>query len=126
MPPQLQCSIKIDETSLKDEKFSFTPVIWGLLRALTFFLMWQKSCAIEQILDFCWSDGAAKLPVQEIVQQRELDGIVFHDEIDSDEIPDLYNQCHVGIVALDPRHKSTTSLENFDLHAKRTSGFSNH
>ena len=50
--------------------------------------------------------GSEVTRYREIVQQRELDGIVFHDEIDSDEIPDLYNQCHVGIVALDPRHKS--------------------
>jgi len=35
-----------------------------------------------------------------------LDNVLFHDEIDPDEIPDLYAQCHAGIVALDPRHKS--------------------
>jgi len=29
----------------------------------------------------------------------------FHDEIDSAENPGLYIQCHVGIVALAPRHK---------------------
>ena len=38
--------------------------------------------------------------------QRELDNIVFHDEIDPTEIPGLYSQCHIGIVALDPRHKT--------------------
>ena len=34
--------------------------------------------------------------------------MVFHDEIDPAEIPGLYAQCqcHVGIVALDPRHKT--------------------
>ena len=37
---------------------------------------------------------------------RGLDNVVFRDEIDPDEIPDLYAQCQVGIVALDPRHKS--------------------
>lgn len=36
---------------------------------------------------------------------RGLDNVAFHDEIDSAEIPGLYAQCHVGIVALDPRHK---------------------
>lgn len=40
------------------------------------------------------------------VQTRQLDNVVFFDEIDPDEIPDLYAQCHAGIVALDPRHKS--------------------
>jgi Glycosyltransferase len=37
---------------------------------------------------------------------RGLDNVVFHDEIDPSEILGLYNQCHVGIVALDPRHKT--------------------
>ena len=37
---------------------------------------------------------------------RGLDNVVFHDEIDPSEIPGLYAQCHVGIVALDPRHKT--------------------
>lgn len=37
---------------------------------------------------------------------RGLDNVVFHDEIDPSEIAGLYSQCHVGIVALDPRHKT--------------------
>jgi len=39
-------------------------------------------------------------------KSRGLDNVVFHDEIDSSEIPGLYAQCHIGIVALDPRHKT--------------------
>jgi len=35
-----------------------------------------------------------------------LDNVIFHDEIDPSEIPGLYAQCHAGIVALDPRHKT--------------------
>lgn len=38
--------------------------------------------------------------------QRGLDNVVFYDEIDPSEIPGLYAQCHIGIVALDPRHKT--------------------
>jgi glycosyltransferase involved in cell wall biosynthesis len=36
----------------------------------------------------------------------DLKNVLFRDEIDPDEIPDLYSQCHIGLVALDPRHKS--------------------
>jgi glycosyltransferase involved in cell wall biosynthesis len=36
----------------------------------------------------------------------QLNNVLFYDEIHPDEIPDLYSQCSVGIVALDPRHKS--------------------
>lgn len=38
--------------------------------------------------------------------KRGLDNIVFHDEVEPSEIPGLYSQCHAGIVALDPRHKT--------------------
>ncbi|WP_201766512.1 glycosyltransferase family 4 protein [Sphingobium baderi] len=40
------------------------------------------------------------------VAARHLTNVLFRDEIDPDEIPDLYAQCHVGIVTLDPRHSS--------------------
>jgi len=39
-------------------------------------------------------------------KSRGLNNIIFHDEIDPSEIPGLYAQCHVGLVALDPRHKT--------------------
>ena len=35
-----------------------------------------------------------------------LSNLAFEDEIDPREIPGLYAQCHVGMVALDPRHKT--------------------
>ncbi len=38
--------------------------------------------------------------------KRGLSNVEFHDEIDPAEIPGLYAQCNVGIVALDPRHKT--------------------
>jgi glycosyltransferase involved in cell wall biosynthesis len=39
-------------------------------------------------------------------QKRGLDNVAFFDEINPTEIPGLYAQCHIGIVALDPRHKT--------------------
>jgi glycosyltransferase involved in cell wall biosynthesis len=35
-----------------------------------------------------------------------LDNVVFHDEIEPAEVPELLAQCHVGIVSLDTRHKT--------------------
>lgn len=37
---------------------------------------------------------------------QRLDNVIFRDEIEPEEIPGLYAQCHVGLVALDPRHKT--------------------
>ena len=50
--------------------------------------------------------GSDARRLRTVAKARGLDNVVFHDEIDSSEIPGLYSQCHVGIVALDPRHKT--------------------
>ncbi len=38
--------------------------------------------------------------------KRGLKNVLFHDEIPSSEIPGLFSQCHVGLIALDHRHKT--------------------
>ncbi len=50
--------------------------------------------------------GSDAQRLREDAQTRGLDNVMFHDEIDPTEIPGLYAQCHIGIVALDPRHKT--------------------
>ncbi len=47
----------------------------------------------------------AQLLRDEAIRQK-LGNVVFYDEIAPEEIPGLYAQCHAGIVALDPRHKT--------------------
>jgi len=37
---------------------------------------------------------------------RSLDNVLLFDQIDADEIPSLYKQCHVGMLSLDVRHKT--------------------
>ena len=39
-------------------------------------------------------------------REYSLENTLFCSEIDSQEIPGLLSQCHVGLLALDPRHKS--------------------
>ena len=44
--------------------------------------------------------------LQENAKTNGLDNVVFYDEIDPTEVAGLYAQCHVGMLALDPRHKT--------------------
>jgi len=44
--------------------------------------------------------------LQTSVADKKLDNILFYNEIDSKEIPSLLDMCHIGLIALDPRHKS--------------------
>ena len=41
-----------------------------------------------------------------LADQKQLGNVFFHDEIDPTEVPGLLAQCHVGLVMLDPRHKT--------------------
>lgn len=50
--------------------------------------------------------GSEAQRIREEASQRGLNNTLFFDEIDPDEIPGLYAQCHVGLVALDPRHRT--------------------
>ncbi len=50
--------------------------------------------------------GSDAKKLAEDAQARGLLNVLFHDEIHPDEIPGLFAQCQVGLVALDPRHKS--------------------
>lgn len=50
--------------------------------------------------------GSDAQRLRDAAKEYGLDNVVFHEEIEPSEIPGLYSQCHVGIVALDPRHKT--------------------
>ena len=50
--------------------------------------------------------GSDAQRLREDAKTRNLDNVAFYDEIDPTEIPGLYAQCHIGVVALDPRHKT--------------------
>lgn len=39
-----------------------------------------------------------------LVAEQGLDNVQFIDEVDADQVPGLLAQCHVGLIALDPRH----------------------
>jgi hypothetical protein len=41
-----------------------------------------------------------------LADEKQLGNVCFHDEIDPAEVPGLLAQCHVGLVMLDPRHKT--------------------
>jgi hypothetical protein len=50
--------------------------------------------------------GSDAQRLRDDARARGLDNVVFRDEIHPDEIPNLYAQCHIGLVALDPRHRT--------------------
>ncbi len=105
--PDSGCSISIDQTALVGRKiFVYAGNMgvaqgMGILLELTERLRWRSDIGFLFV-----GRGSASKRMRADAKARALDNVVFFDEIDPDEIPGLYAQCHVGLVALDPRHKT--------------------
>ena len=50
--------------------------------------------------------GTEKKRLEHLVTKMKLNNISFHDEIDSSAVNNLLKKCSLGIIALDPKHKS--------------------
>lgn len=48
--------------------------------------------------------GSEALRLRERVQRDGLANVLFIDEIDAEQVTALLSQCHIGMIALDPRH----------------------
>lgn len=106
-PAQRRCPIRIDQTSLAGRKiFVYAGnmgVAQGMDRVMELVVQLQARTDVGFVFVGRGSD-AQRLKAQ--AHSLGLNNVLFFDEIDPDEIPDLYAQCHVGLVALDPRHRS--------------------
>jgi glycosyltransferase involved in cell wall biosynthesis len=106
-PAQRRCSIRIDQTSLAGRKILVYAgnmgVAQGMDRVMELVVQLQSRTDVGFVFVGRGSD-AQRLKTH--AHGLGLCNVLFFDEIDPDEIPDLYAQCHVGLVALDPRHRS--------------------
>jgi glycosyltransferase involved in cell wall biosynthesis len=106
-PAKARCSIRVSDTLLAGRKVFVYAGNMGVAQGMDILLDLASRLSYRSDLGFLFvgrGSGAAQLKVK--AQDRGLANVVFFDEIDPDEIPDLYAQCSAGIVALDPRHRS--------------------
>jgi glycosyltransferase involved in cell wall biosynthesis len=101
------CSIAIKDTKLKDRKIFVYAGNMGDAQGLTVFIDLADSLHIQKNIGFLFvGRGNAVESLKQDVEVRALDNVLFYDEIDCEEIPALYQQCDVGIISLDKRHKT--------------------
>jgi glycosyltransferase involved in cell wall biosynthesis len=101
------CSINVSNTSLAGRRIFVYAGNMGIAQGMGILLDLAAYFKERKDLGFLFvgrGTDAKKLAAE--AMDRGLDNVVFREEIHPDEIPDLYAQCHVGLVALDPRHKS--------------------
>jgi glycosyltransferase involved in cell wall biosynthesis len=106
-PVQNSSPIRLNETHLGGRKILVYAGNMGVAQGMGIVLDLAERLLKRTDIGFLFvGRGSEAERLRTIASERQLDNVLFYDEIHPDEIPDLYAQCSAGVVALDPRHKS--------------------
>jgi glycosyltransferase involved in cell wall biosynthesis len=101
------CRIDVSRTRLAGRKIFVYAGNMGVAQGMDVFLEFAASMRQRKDVGFLFVGGGSDAARFAATAEREgLDNVLFHGEIEPNEIPGLLAQCHVGIVALDLRHRS--------------------
>ncbi len=105
--PAVGCGISVDTTALAGRKILVYAGNMGVAQGMSTLLDLAEHLKQRSDIGFLFvGRGSEAQRLRAEVTQRALDNVAFFDEIDPDEVPGLYAQCSVGLVSLDPRHKT--------------------
>lgn len=106
-PADAPCTIQVAETPLAGRKILVYAGNMGVAQGLDIILDLAERLATRRDVGFLLiGRGSDAERLKSAASARQLDNVLFRDEIHPDEIPALYAQCSAGIVALDHRHRS--------------------
>ncbi len=101
------CSIVVENSILKGRKIFVYAGNMGVAQGLSVFTDLVDSLSTQKSIGFLFvGRGNAVVSLRQAVKARGLDNILIYDEIEPQEIHALYQQCDVGIISLDKRHKT--------------------
>jgi len=105
--PNVGCSISVSDSVLAGRKIFVYAGNMGVAQGIDILLSLAESLIDRKDLGFLFvGRGSSAKRLLSESKARGLDNTAFFEEIDPSEIPGLYAQCHVGLVVLDPRHKT--------------------
>lgn len=105
--PVQHCSISVSAGPLVGRKIFVYAGNMGLAQGMDLLIDLAAAMRERSDVGFLFvGRGSEAARLRDAAVQRGLANVLFHDEIDPAEIPALYAQCHVGLVALDPRHRT--------------------
>lgn len=106
-PGKSESSIQVDETKLAGRKICIYAGNMGVAQGMKIIIDLAKKVNKDTNLGFIFVGRGSQVDqLKKLSVEYGLTNILFYDEIDPDEIPNLYKQCHIGLVSLDLRHKS--------------------
>lgn len=106
-PGQAPCSIKICDSILANRTIFVYAGNMGVAQSVSIFLDVAERLRDRVDVGFLFvGRGNEVLDLRSRAENLKLRNVLFCDEIEPDEIPALYAQCHVGLIALDVRHRT--------------------
>ena len=101
------CCVSVAETPLMGRTIFVYAGNMGVAQGMDIFLDLAALLRERKNIGFLFvGRGTDVSRLRALATQRALDNVVFRDEVEPDEVPGLLAQCHIGLVALDPRHKT--------------------
>ena len=105
--PNIGCSISVADGPLADRTIFVYAGNMGVAQGMGILIDLAECLRSRRDIGFLFvGRGSDAQRLREDAKVRGLDNVIFYDEVEPSEIPGLYAQCQVGIVALDPRHKT--------------------
>lgn len=105
--PDVGCSIEVDKTALAGRKIFVYIGNMGVAQGMDIFMELIQALRHRDDIGFLFVGRGSEFARLEAEKTaRGLGNVLFFGEIDSSEIPGLLAQCHVGLVALHPDHKT--------------------
>ena len=103
----IECRIKIADTHLSGKKILVYAGNMGVAQGMgRIFDLVRRFQGREDVGFIFVGRGSEVTILKQDALRCGLTNVVFFNEIHPDEIVGLYSQCHIGIVALDPRHST--------------------
>ncbi|MFI4890058.1 MAG: glycosyltransferase family 4 protein [Steroidobacterales bacterium] len=101
------CSISVGKTSLACRTILVYAGNMGVAQGMDILLDLADGMKNRRDVGFLFVGRGSDVPrLRALAESRALDNVIFCDEIEPAEIPGLLRQCHIGLVALDPRHRT--------------------
>jgi len=99
--------ISLVDTALKGRKVFVYIGNMGVAQGMDVLIDLAESLKDRQDIGFLFVGRGSEVEnLKKYSSGKNLTNILFYDEIASEEIPSLLRICHVGLISLDPRHKT--------------------
>jgi glycosyltransferase involved in cell wall biosynthesis len=101
------CSIDVSATTLAGRTIFLYAGNMGVAQGLDVLLDLAVRLRDRRDIGFLFVGRGSEVPrLRAAAAERGLSNVLFYDEIDPAEMPGLLAQCDIGLLALDPRHRT--------------------